>query len=1081
MAIAVTQTKIIIPRRRNDLLSRERLNHFLDDLLDYKLLLIAAPAGYGKTSLLVDWVHQNDLPVCWYSLDPLDRDLARFINHLIASVSRVFPEFGRQSRSAFETNPGPDLDIERIITAIVNDAYENIKEHFVMVLDDFHTIDSVEKINTFVNRFVCEVDENCHIVLSSRTLLSLPHLPLMVGRSMVKGLSYDELAFQAEEIRDLLQQNYHKAIEMDTAVALQGETEGWITGLLLSAQTMWEGMKDRIQVARASGVGLYEYLAQQVLEQQPPILRDFLLKTSLLEEFDSNLCQTVFGSPPEGFTWSDLIGEVLQNNLFVLPVDDQGTWLRYHHLFRDFLQDWIIKEDWESAQTIFNTLAGVNIQQNNWGKAYEIYQRIGDEQKIMELIPLAGTSMLKNRQIDVLKGWLDNLEYHKIEHQPQLLSLVGSIDILYGRTKEGILKLDQAEDLLMDKGEPEQLALLLVRRSTGLGFLGKYQEALNDVDRALSLVKEDDKERDIYAEALHLKGLGYYRLGDLGGAIQYLTAAVQLFETLANPQNEALTHSDLGLVYMDTGDYPKAVEHLEKAYEYWDRQGNIARKVTVLNNIGVLYHREGKYDEASNGLNETLILARNIGNKRIEAYALASIGDLYAELDAYGAATEAYQLAREISIQINNQRLLIYSLLAGVYAHWKNGDTNVACELLKEVEGKIAHTDSAYERGLFLLISGKITIEKRNEIKAIEDLERAVELFTSGGQDVELIQANIYLFRACIQISDVQRGHQHLRSALNFYPRISYRHALLVALREVEDILQGENVPTDLQQKVNSLIKEVKLFKERIPTHRQAIRKQRLEISIQKSPKITILALGQSQVLLDGKLVSAPEWRTQPTVRELFFLLLAHPDGLSKEEIGLIIWPESSVYQLKVQFKNAVYRLRRALGKDIILFDNQSDTYHFNWSLDYEYDVETFWNQVNLARIKTGDERLSAYQDAVRTYQGSFLPDGEGYWIESEREQIWKANLKAEMTLARLLFSKKDYHAALVHIHQVLSVDQCQEEAHRLAMKTYAGMGNKVDLARQYEVCKTALDTMLGISPSKKTESLYHNLLSDNR
>ena len=100
MAITVTQTKIIVPRRRKDILSRKRLNAFLDDLLDYKLLLMAAPAGYGKTSLLVDWVHENDLPVCWYALDPLDQDLGRFISHLIASISRAFPDFGWQSRAA---------------------------------------------------------------------------------------------------------------------------------------------------------------------------------------------------------------------------------------------------------------------------------------------------------------------------------------------------------------------------------------------------------------------------------------------------------------------------------------------------------------------------------------------------------------------------------------------------------------------------------------------------------------------------------------------------------------------------------------------------------------------------------------------------------------------------------------------------------------------------------------------------------------------------------------------------------------------------------------------------------------------
>jgi two-component SAPR family response regulator len=209
----------------------------------------------------------------------------------------------------------------------------------------------------------------------------------------------------------------------------------------------------------------------------------------------------------------------------------------------------------------------------------------------------------------------------------------------------------------------------------------------------------------------------------------------------------------------------------------------------------------------------------------------------------------------------------------------------------------------------------------------------------------------------------------------------------------------------------------------------------------------------------------------------MFFLLLANFEGLTKEEIGLILWPDSSVQQLKVQFKNAVYRLRRALGKNIILFDSIGDTYRFNSTLDYEYDVEVFWDEIARAESSEGDEKATAYKNAVNLYKGNYLPDGEGYWIEPERERIWRANLKAELSLARLMFWKEDYHGALAYIHQVLSQDQCQEEAHRLAMEVHAATGNHADLVRQYEVCKSNLNALLGIPPSRKTESLYKELL----
>lgn len=1079
MAITVTRTKIIVPRRRNDILTRKRLNRLLDDLLDYKLLLIAAPAGYGKTSLLVDWVYQNDLPVCWYALDHLDQDLPRFISHLVASISQIFPGFGGQSRAALENYTGPNQDIGRIITAIVNDAYENIKEHFAIVLDDFHAVDASDEVNEFVNRFVTEVDENCHLVIASRTLLALPDLPLMVGRSMVKGLSYDELAFQADEIQALLQLNYKQTISGEVAAELQQETEGWITGLLLSAQTIWEGMTDRVRVARASGIGLYEYLVQQVLEQQSPVVRDFLLRTSLLEEFNDELCQVVLGDAPPGYQWFGLIREVLQNNLFVLPVDDRGTWLRYHHLFCDFLQEKYWRDNPQLVKEILQRLAKVYLEQDAWEKAYEIYQRIGDEAGIVHLIERAGVAMLKNRQLEVLNRWLSRLKPEDVRKRPSLLSILGAINILYGNVELGISRLDQAENQFDAQTNRQQLALLLMRRSTGHGFLGNYQEALVDVDKALALVDGVPEMQDIYADSLRLKGLGFYRLGNLGEAIQYMEKALIVFRSLSNPQNEALTHGDLGLAYMDAGQLPEALRHCEQALAFWTQSGNIARKVTVLNNIGVLHYLLGKYDQASKYLDESLILARKSGNLRIEAYALAGIGDLYAELDALNSASEAYRLGREITTRINNQRLLIYTYLADASVNRKRGNLAVSDRLMGDVERLIRKSDSTYEIGLHNLISGQILMAKGEFTQALPPLEKAIQSFKEGGQDKDSIQAYLSLAWANYNLGNLEQGYKLLDDAIQLGLKTNGLHALITAGREVENLLLDPSMPPYLRPQVNQLIKQVKAYKKRIPEFRRILRQQKLVIAIEQAPRLTIQALGTAQVSLAGDPIATPEWRTQNSVRELFYLLLAHPDGLSKDDIGLILWPESSQQQLKVQFKNALYRLRRALGKDVVIFEQNEDSYRFNRGLDYEYDVEVFHMHIKRAKNASGASQINAYQAAVKVYQGAYQPEGEGFWIELERERLWQDYLQAELAVVTYNLENADFHAALAHIHRILAQDPCQEEAHRLAMRVYAAMGNHAGLVRQFEVCKDTLQKILGISPSPQTESLFLELLTD--
>ena len=1068
--IPVTRTKILLPRRPASILARPRLMNLLDGFLDSRLVLLTAPAGYGKTSLLLDLAHQVEMPVCWYALDTLDHDPQRFIIHLIASIAGRFPDFGVSSAAAVQSMTSTDVDMDRLVSTIVNEAYEQIREHFVVVLDDFHLVDDSELVNRFVSQFIQKMDENCHLILSSRTLLALPDLPLMVARSQVGGLDFEELAFRPDEIQALALQNHHVVIPDSQAEELVQETEGWITGLLLSTQTIWHGMADRVRVARASGVGLYEYLAQQVLDQQPAEIRDFLLRTSLLEEFDTALCEQVLGSEVQ---WQRRIERVLRSNLFVLPVDNGGTWLRYHHLFRDFLQARMARDHPDEQERILCRLTDVYADQGEWEKAHSACRRLGDLAATADLIERASTPMVKSGRLILLAKWIDLLPPELLDARPGLLSARGDAAVMLGEVARGLILLNQATTALRATDDQPLLARTLVRRAGAHRFLGQYQASLDDANEASALAEQREYMQAILAGAWQARGIVLYYMGQLDAAIEWLQRSLAARTALGNRQSAALLLNDLGLAYMSAGRIALALDHYQRALDFWQQNGNLFRQATILNNLGVLYHLRGEYEQALTFLDRAHQTAQQSSYPRMGAIALAGIGDLFADLAAPGSARDAYGQARQIALKLEDRNQLRYLALAEVALVRVEGDTPQAQRLLITAGNLMEEGSSSYERGLWQLEAGRLALTTDDLPGARTHLVGAIHHFERGGQPVEASRAHLHLATACHRSGDQQGSQEHLARAFELAAGLESQHLLVISGRSTLSLLLEVQHDTHLGPPASMLLRRVTQFEREIPVLRRRLR-WRNSVLPAPPPRLTIQAFGRVRVRHDGKPIIAPEWQSRRIVRDLFFLVLAHPQGLTKETIGAILWPNSSPAQLKLRFKNAIYRLRRALGQDVVLFEN--DLYLFNREIDYEYDAEVFltWSKQARAAADTAGQ-VNAYRRAAGLYRGPYLPEAGGSWVWQKREELRRIFQEAANYLADYYLQIADYDQALDFCHRVLADDAFHEEAHRVAMRVHAAVGDRAAVIRQFEDCRRHLSE-INASPSPQTWALCQSL-----
>ena len=326
-------TKLYLPGLQPGFVSRPRLLGMLDEALGRGLVLVCAPAGFGKTILLVDWIRRGGRPVAWLSLDAGDSDPARFWRHAVAALDRARP--GIAERVGPLLGPPAPASFEGLVTALINELADRpAEDELLLVLDDYHLIDAQQVHEPLV--FLLEhLPLGVHLVLASRADPPLPLARLRAGGQLAE-LRAGDLRFTAEEAAALLRETVGDVLPAAAVVALAARTEGWVAGLQLAALSL-QGQADPTGfVAAFSGSHRYilDYLTDEVLEGQTDQVREFLLETSVLDRLSGGLCDAVTGRTGSQV----MLEQVEQANLFLVPLDEVRSWWRYHHLFADLLR-----------------------------------------------------------------------------------------------------------------------------------------------------------------------------------------------------------------------------------------------------------------------------------------------------------------------------------------------------------------------------------------------------------------------------------------------------------------------------------------------------------------------------------------------------------------------------------------------------------------------------------------------------------------------------------------------------------------------------------------------------------------------
>jgi LuxR family transcriptional regulator, maltose regulon positive regulatory protein len=1061
-ALPLIVTKIRIPRRREDLLPRRRLLDFIHAQLDRKLVLISAPAGYGKTSLLSDFASDTDLPVCWYTLDAFDRDLRVFLDHLIAAIAITFPGFGRRTAALLAAKTDLGRNLYPIVATLVQEIYDSIPEYFFLVLDDHHTVEDEELLNEFLDLFVTYVDENCHLIIASRTLPALPSLSLLVARRQAAGLSIDELRFTPREIQDLVMQNYQLEMSAEQASALAERTGGWITGLLLSSGQRWEQARHAAATRGTVNVNLYDYFTRQVLDRQPAELRDFLLVSSVLDEFSPELCSTVLGIERP----LELLDQVRARSLFITEFEGSGGRLRYHDLFREFLQESLRKQGNDRFRELTMRAAEAYAQRGEWERAVSRYLTLGEHQSAAEIVGRTAANMFETGRWDTLASWIDALPEVERAANPQLLVDRAKIYTERAKYAQGLALYGQARVAFSAMGNGARAAYVQVLEGYSLGYQGHYAEAIALCQQVLPLVAgHTHEERVSTALAVRNVGLCQVKQGQMAEGRQSLEKALALYEALHSPFDVGMICHDLGWTAELQGDLDSAIEYYQAALDRWQQLGNPGPWANTLNGLGVIYHQQGKYDQAMEAMEGALEKCQAAGDLRVEAYVWASLGDLHRDLGAYQRARQAYEQALEVTRHCDIGFIVTYTLSAlGNTARLQGDLVQCARQLQKAMELASQH-GSDYEVGLCHISLGVLAGQMHDLAGGRHHLDQAIRLLQAGGFRRDLAVAYLHRAGVCFRAGDAQEALGDLERARSLAAELSFDQFLVVEGREHLDLIDFARQQAPKEAALADLWRRTTAHKARSAAQPEPV------VRVEAVPALRMLALGSPQVELDGQPV---QWTTIQS-RDLLFFLLQQPRGLRKEEMGAVFWPDHPPRKLDGIFRSTVYRLRRSLFRESIVFED--GLYRFDWQSDYWFDVENFEDMLDRVSQKSVPEQIESLEEALCLYGGDYLEGVYADWCTLERERLRERCLRARESLAGLYVGTGDLHRAIEHYQQLVAQDPYRESAYRELMRWHFRLGDRVAAIRQYHLCSQILRDDLGLSPSPETDALYLKII----
>jgi LuxR family maltose regulon positive regulatory protein len=688
MVTPLLSTKLYVPPVRRDLVSRPRLSERLSEGLHRgrRLTLVSAPAGFGKTTLLSEWVATCGRPVAWLALDSGDNDPARFLAYLIAALQTIEGGIGTGVLDRFQAPQLPP--VEELLTALINQI-DATSTGFVLVLDDYHLI-TAQKIHEALAFLLDHPPHNMHLVVATRADPPWQFARLR-GRGQLTELRLADLQFTKDEAAVFLNRVMDLRLSADDTTALTSRTEGWIAGLQLAALALqgtlsMQGRQDLpgfIAALTGSQHHILDYLVEEVLRRQSESVQAFLLRTSILDRLTGPLCDALTMEHEAGADDGQaMLNRLERANLFVIPLDERHQWYRYHHLFADSLR-LCLAQAWPDRVPEYHCRASLWYEQHGYlSEAIEHALSADDLDRAACLIEQAAEPTLMRSEFTTFLSWVEALPEEVTRAHPLLHVYHAGIQLMNG------LPLQVAEARLREAmaAEPSRAvsAAVVTFQTLIAAYRGDTRQSVELSRQALALLAEENLFlRSLLAGFL---GITYLWSGDFATAASALGEAVRIGRQIGNLTITVLALCHLAELHLVRGQLYEARAFYDQALgQALDNQGRrLPMAGIALMGMGYLLREWNDLGAARRQLVEGIELAAR-WEKTGTFTGYISLALVEQASGDQEAARVAIHQARQVAMEFSGMEMA--AIVAGVYQArlWiQQGDPNAVIRWAEE-------------------------------------------------------------------------------------------------------------------------------------------------------------------------------------------------------------------------------------------------------------------------------------------------------------------------------------------------------------------------------------------------------------